>query len=101
MASNVIVTPMTFPSTDENVSVNACWASSTSLLSRLTRAPVWVLVKKAIGMRWKCAKTCVRMSKMRPSPMRAENHLCQSDSTTSASASTASSRASWTTTPEL
>ncbi len=100
MAARVMATVMTLPTTDENVSVNACCASSTSLLSRLTRAPVWVLVKKAMGMRWKCANTWVRMSKMRPSPTRAEIHRCQSDRTASDSASRASRRASWTTRPE-
>jgi hypothetical protein len=58
-------------------------------------------VKKAIGMRWKWAKTCVRMSKMSPSPTRAEIQRCHSDSTTSDNASTPSKSASWTTTPEL
>ncbi len=101
MATRVMATPMAFPSTDENVSVKACCASSTSLFSRLTRAPVWVLVKKAMGMRWKCAKTCVRMSKMRPSPTLAEIHRCHRDRITSDSARTASRRASWTTAPEL
>jgi hypothetical protein len=32
--------------------VTLCWAPSTSLVSRLSNAPVWVWVKKATGMRW-------------------------------------------------
>ena len=36
----------------DSVPVNACWAPSTSLLSRLISAPVWVRVKKAMGIRW-------------------------------------------------
>ena len=37
------------------MSVVACCAPSTSLFSRLTRAPVWVRVKKASDIRWTCA----------------------------------------------
>ena len=93
IAAIVIVTLMMLPTTDESVSVNACWASSTSLFNRLTRAPVWVRVKNAIGMRWKCAKTEVRISKMSPSPTRAEIQRCQSESPASARARTPSSTA--------
>ena len=32
--------------------MNACWAPITSVLSRLTSAPVWVRVKNATGIRW-------------------------------------------------
>ena len=53
---------MTLETTDDSVEVNACWAPTTSLLSRLTSAPVWVRVKKAIGIRCTCAKTRVRRS---------------------------------------
>ena len=48
--------------TDDIVPVKACWAPSTSLLSRLISAPVWVRVKNAIGMRWTWSKTLTRMS---------------------------------------
>ncbi len=42
---------MTLLTTPERVEVNARWAPSTSLLSRLTRAPVWVRVKNCNGIR--------------------------------------------------
>ena len=42
--------------------MKACWAPITSLLSRLTSAPVWVRVKKASGMRWMWRNTLERMS---------------------------------------
>ena len=51
IATSVIATPITLPTTEEKVSVKARCASITSLLRRLTRAPVWVRVKNAIGMR--------------------------------------------------
>ncbi|CAH0327118.1 hypothetical protein SRABI128_05782 [Microbacterium sp. Bi128] len=41
----------------------------TSLFSRLTRAPVRVLVKNAIGIFWTWSKTFVRRSTITPSPM--------------------------------
>ena len=62
IAASVMATPMTLLTTDEKVSVNACWAPSTSLLSLDTSAPVWVRVKKAMGIFWMWAKTWVRMS---------------------------------------
>ena len=43
---------MTLLTTPDSVEVNARWAPVTSLLSRLTRAPVWVRVKNCSGMRW-------------------------------------------------
>ena len=45
-------------------------APMTSLLSRVTSAPVWVRVKKAIGIRWTWSNRRMRRSKIRPSPMR-------------------------------
>ena len=42
----------TLETTPDRVEVKACCAPLTSLFSRLTRAPVWVRVKKASGMRW-------------------------------------------------
>ena len=42
---------MTLLTTPDRVEVNARWAPITSLLSRLTRAPVWVRVKNCSGMR--------------------------------------------------
>ena len=47
--------PITLDTTPESVEVNARWAPMTSLLSRLTRAPVWVRVKNATGMRCTCS----------------------------------------------
>jgi len=85
----VIATPIRLPRTEENVSVNACCASSTSLFRRLTSAPVWVRVKNAIGICWMWAKTFVRMSKMRPSPIRAEIQRWPSDRAASTNASPA------------
>ena len=41
-------TLMRLETIDESVSVKACWAPITSLLSRLMSAPVWVRVKKAM-----------------------------------------------------
>ena len=38
------------PTTEDKMSVAACWAPSTSF-SRLTSAPVWVQKKKASGIR--------------------------------------------------
>ena len=46
------VTLIRLDTTDDRVSVKACWAPITSLLSRLMRAPVWVRVKKAMGIFW-------------------------------------------------
>ena len=72
MAASTMTTVIRLPTTLDSRSVKACWAPMTSLLSRLTSAPVWVRVKKASGMRWMCRKTFERMSKIRPSPMKAE-----------------------------
>ena len=57
----------------DRVEVNARWAPMTSLLSRETSAPVWVRVKNASDWRWTWAKTWVRRSKIRPSPMRLDS----------------------------
>ena len=54
----------------DRVEVNARWAPITSLLSRETSAPVWVRVKNASDIRCTWAKTLVRRSKIRLSPMR-------------------------------
>ena len=45
-----------------SVEVKARWAPMTSLLSRLTSAPVWVRVKNASDWRCTWAKTWVRRS---------------------------------------
>ena len=62
IAARVMATPITLLTTEENVSVKACWAPRTSLFSLDTRAPVWVRVKKAMGIFWMCSNTRVRMS---------------------------------------
>ncbi len=62
MAAMTMTTVTKLPMTLDSRSVKACWAPMTSLLSRLTSAPVWVRVKKASGMRWMWRNTLVRMS---------------------------------------
>src|SRR6266550_133206 len=91
--------PITLETTPDSVEVNACWAPITSLLSRLTSAPVWVRVKNASGIRCTWSKTRVRIPKIRPSPMRAEYHRWASDKPASTTARPAMSSASRTTTP--
>ena len=72
MATRVTPTLMALPMTELKVSVKACWAPRTSLLSLDINAPVWVRVKKAMGMRWMWVNTRFRMSNMRLSPTRDE-----------------------------
>ena len=62
MAPRTMTTVTKLPTTFESRSVKACWAPITSLLRRLTSAPVWVRVKKASGMRWMWRNTLERMS---------------------------------------
>ncbi len=57
-----MVTVMTLLTTEPRVPENACCAAMTSLLSRLTSAPVCVRLKNAIGMRCTCENTCARRS---------------------------------------
>ena len=90
----------TLVTTLDRVPVKADWAPSTSLSSLLMRAPVWVRVKKAMGMRWMCENTLVRMSKIRPSPMRAEKKRSTRDSPASKKAMPPTIRASTTTRPD-
>ena len=52
----------TFETTPLNVEVKACWAPMTSVLIRVTSAPVWARVKNATGCRCTCENTCVRRS---------------------------------------
>ena len=75
---------MTFVTTPESAEVNARWAPMTSLLRRLTSAPVRVRVKKAIGIRWTCSKTRRRRSRMSPSPRRDDCSRPSSPTTASA-----------------
>ena len=55
-------TEMMLETVPDRVEVNARWAPITSLLRRLTRAPVWVRVKNASDWRCTWAKTWVRRS---------------------------------------
>ena len=88
------VTLIRLETTDDRVSVNACWAPMTSLLSRLISAPVWVRVKKAMGILWMCSNTLDRMSKISPSPTLADTHRMPMVSPVSTMATTAATRAS-------
>ena len=72
----------------------ADWAPMTSLLSRLTSAPVRVRVKNATGIRCTCSKTARRRSTIRPSPIREENHRDTRPTTASSTASAAMPAAS-------
>ncbi len=62
MVMPTTTTEMMLETVPESVDVNALWAPITSLLSRLTRAPVWVRVKNASDWRWTWANTLVRRS---------------------------------------
>ena len=62
MMTSTMATLIRLPTTVERTSVKASCAPITSLLRRLTSAPVWVRVKKASGMRWTWSNTLVRMS---------------------------------------
>ncbi len=97
-----ITTPTTttlirFETVLDSVDVNARWAPMTSLLSRETRAPVWVRVKKASDIRCTWAKTEVRRSKIRPSPIREDSHPMPSASVASTTATPAMASESSTT----
>jgi len=91
---STMMTVTTLPTTFESRSVKACCAPITSLLRRLTSAPVWVRVKKANGICWMWRKTFERMSKMSPSPMTAEMRRSTSAKSASRMASPPASRAS-------
>ena len=67
------ISETTLPTTPDSVSEKARWAPITSLFSRLTRAPVRVRVKKAIGICCTWSNTARRRSRIRPSPIRAES----------------------------
>jgi hypothetical protein len=60
MVTRVVTRLMRLEKTDPRVPVRARWAPTTSLFSRLVRAPVWVWVKKARGWRWTWSKRLVR-----------------------------------------
>ena len=52
MATRVVPRTMTLETTEPRVVVTARWAPITSLFIRLISAPVWVRVKKPIGIDW-------------------------------------------------
>ena len=79
----------TFETSPDRVPAKAAWAPMTSLFSRLTSAPVRVLVKKATGIFCTWSKTAVRRSKMMPSPSREENQRTISEKIALKTATTA------------
>ena len=83
MTIRVPTSVMMLPTTVPSVPVKARWAPITSLLSRLTRVPVWVRVKKASGMRCTWSNSRSRRSKIRPSPMLELSLRATSDSSAS------------------
>ena len=90
---------MRLETTPDSVQVKARWAPITSLLSRLTRAPVRVRVKNATGIRCTWAKTVRRRSRISPSPMRADCHRSAMPTTASRTATPAMAPASSSTRP--
>ena len=89
MTASASTSWMALDSTAASVEVMADCAPITSLLSLLTSAPVRVRVKKAIGICCTWAKTALRRSTIRPSPMRVENQRETSPTTASSTASAA------------
>ena len=98
MTASVSTRAITLVTTPPRAEVNARWAPMTSLLSRLTRAPVWVRVKKAMGMPCTCSNTRRRRSRIRPSPSRDELSRSSSPMAVSARATSAMAAARPTTT---
>ena len=90
--TTVVRAVMALATTVPSVPVRARWAPITSLLRRLTRAPVWVRVKNERGSRWTWSKSSTRRSKMRPSPTVAEAHRSTSPRAAWASAAATTSR---------
>src|SRR5690606_1872115 len=97
ITANVSSTVTMLLTTPERVSLNARCAPMTSLLRRLTRAPVRVRVKNATGIRWTWSNTAVRRSRMSPSPMRADSQRLARPMPPSATARNAITTASQTT----
>ena len=84
--------------TPERVSEKARWAPMTSLLRRLTRAPVRVRMKNATGIVCTWSNTARRRSRIKPSPMRADHNRVNTAATASTTPIAAISTASPTTT---
>jgi hypothetical protein len=97
MTARVSVSVTRLPATPDSVSLNARWAPITSLLRRLTSAPVRVRVKNATGMRCTWSKTAVRSDRISPSPSVADSNRVTIPSPASAIAMSAISSASRTT----
>ena len=62
MANSVMARVITLDTTVPSVPVRARWAPMTSLLSRLTSAPVWERVKNCMGMRCTWSNSSTRRS---------------------------------------
>ena len=62
IAMSVPLSVMALPTTVPSVPVKARWAPMTSLFNRLMSVPVWVRVKKAIGIRWTWSNSFTRRS---------------------------------------
>gem|GEM_PF-1984715 len=84
----------TLLTTPDRVPAKADCAPMTSLLRRLTRAPVRVRVKNAMGIFWTWSKTLVRRSTITPSPIVEDIQRLTRPSPASATATTAISTAS-------
>ena len=88
----------TLLTTPDRVPAKADCAPMTSLFSRLTRAPVRVRVKKAMGIFCTWSKTLVRRSTITPSPIVEDSQRVRRPIPASATATTAISTASQITT---
>ena len=77
MAPSTSTTVTTLPIAVDRMSVKASRTPETSLLSRLTRAPVRARVKKASDICWMWTNTFLRRSKTISSPTRAAICRCQ------------------------
>ena len=89
ITASVRTRAMTLLTTPDSVHVNARWAPITSLLRRLTSAPVRVRMKNATGIRCTWANTARRRSRITPSPIFADCHRSASPKPASATATTA------------
>ncbi len=100
MAARTVTVVAMLPTTVESIDVNACCAPWTSPFRRLTRAPVWVRLKNAIGCFWTWSKTCVRRSWTRLCPIRADTQRWVRPMAAATTTSPAVAAASATTSPE-
>ncbi|MDI2023390.1 hypothetical protein PJL18_03938 [Paenarthrobacter nicotinovorans] len=89
----------TLLTTPDNVPAKADCAPMTSLFNRLTKAPVRVRVKNAMGMRCTWSNTRVRRSTMTPSPMIDDNQRVSRPTPASPTATIAMRTASQMTVP--